>query len=141
MRKLLIIFAIISFVFAGSCKKRIFEPDDCFSYDYRDCETWEPYLSLCSFKFTINDQVQNVPFIIYKGKMEDGDVLFYDTARGEDIVYYDLNFGYYSVRAEYKYNGKTVYAVDGGELEKWSQNICDSVCWGWDSLHLDVRLK
>lgn len=139
--KKIVLFSFMVLVLITACKKSFDQPEDCDSYDYRDCETREPYLSLVSFKFTMNDKIRTVPFVIYKGSVENGQALFYDTARDESIVYYDLEFGKYAVKAEYKVDGKTIYAIDGGEIEKWSNDVCDSVCWGWDSLHLDIRIN
>jgi hypothetical protein len=137
MRHFILIAALL--ISVSACKKTVTNVDDCYSYDYRDCETAEPYLSLTSFQFTIDDQVKTVPFIIYEGNVESGTPLFYDTAKGEKIVYYNLEFGKYSVKAEYKIGNKTYYVIDGGKLQKWSADVCDSVCWSWDSLHLDLR--
>ncbi len=138
--KHLISFLII-ILLATSCKKTFDHPESCDDYDYYDCETIEPEVGKATFRFTINDKVWNVPFVIYKGSVEDNNVLFIDTARAESIVQYDLYFGTYSVKAKYVVDGKTIYVVDGGEMEKWSNDVCDSVCWSWDELDLDLRIK
>lgn len=136
-----ILFLSIFLLLVIGCKKFISGPESCDGYDYSDCNTAEPILTEAKLNFTINDKVKMVPFIIYKGNIEDGQPLFFDTAKNESEVYYNLEFGRYSVKAEYRIDGKTIYAVDGGMAEKWDGNVCDSNCWFWDSLNLDLRLK
>jgi len=138
MKKQLIIGFLILLSFGG-CKKYMESPDDCSYYDYNNCNTTEPQVTDATFKFTLNGQISYVPFIIYKGDIEDGTPLYYDTAFSS-MVYYYLDFGKYSVKATYKVDGKTIYVIDGGFAEKWSNQICDSVCWGWDSLNFDLRI-
>ncbi len=138
MKKTVFIFLLL-LGFTSACKKWMAQPDDCESYDYSNCVTTEPMLTSATLYFSINNEIQKVPFTIYLGKIEDNNVLFRDTAYNSR-VYYDLNFTIYSVKAEYRLQGKTVYVVDGAEAEKWSNNICDSTCWGWDTLVFDLML-
>lgn len=139
MRKIVFIY-IVLLVVLTACKKAHYQPDDCSNYDYSDHVTDEPFVASAKFSFTINDKVKNVPFIIYEGNVEDGKAIFYDTAKGETEVNYYLNFGEYSIKAKYEINGKTTYVIDGGKMEKWSYTICDSICWDWDNLQLDLQL-
>lgn len=138
MKKQTLIFIMVLLIFGG-CKKFMAVPDDCSAYDYYDCNTIEPDLTDATFKFTLNNQIQSVPFIIYQGDIEDNKPLFYDTAYNSEVYYY-LEFGKYSIKATYNIQGKTIYVIDGALAEKWSNQICDSVCWGWDSLNLDLQI-
>jgi len=138
MKKQIIITTFILLLFGG-CKKTMMEPDDCLSYDYHDCNTIEPQFADATFKFTLNGQIPYVPFIIYKGDIEDNTPVFYDTAFSSNVYYY-LDFGKYSIKATYHINGKTIYVIDGALAEKWNNQICDSTCWGWDSLVLDLQI-
>ena len=133
---ILVAFFLLLF---GGCKKFMSEPDDCSYYDYNNCTTKEPTLVDATFTFTISNQIPYVPFIVYKGNIEDNNPIFYDTAYNSNVYYY-LDFGKYSIKATYHIEGKTIYVIDGALAEKWSNQICDSVCWGWDSLNLDLRI-
>jgi hypothetical protein len=137
--KLRIILVVLLILPAAGCKKMMPVPDDCGSYNYNDCNTTEPDVTEAKLTFSITSRTPYVPFIIYKGNVESGKPVFYDTAFNTDVYYY-LEFGKYSVKAEYKTDDKTIYVIDGDEAEKWSNNICDSVCWGWDSLGFDLRI-
>lgn len=124
-----------------SCNDNNSDTIDCSSYDYSDCVTSEPYDGRMYVKLTINDENQKVPISFYKGKIEDNDLFFTDTAENE---YYDtlLPIGYYySVTATYIRNGEKIIAIDGDEIKKSHSNVCDSVCWDVKTGKVNVRLK
>jgi len=140
MRKIFIYGFLLAIIISFStCKKTHQSPDDCSNYDYHDCNTLEPTNSSLKMSFSLNSQIHSVPFVIYKGNVEDNSVLYHDTAFASEVIY-SLDFGSYSVKAEYHINGKTIYAIDGGKMIKWSNNVCDSTCWSADSLSLDLRI-
>jgi len=48
---------------------------------------------------------------------------------------------YYSVRAIYKLDGKTIYTIDGVKMDKKSVQKCDSVCWNDANKDLDLTIQ
>lgn len=113
---------------------------DCEYYDYTDCNTTEPVDGKVTLEFTISNSIRFVPYEVYIGNVDDGKLFFRDTAfNGTETFYLDL--GEYSVKAKYNIDGATKYVVDGGELEKWSQNVCDSTCWHQNELNLKLSIK
>ena len=92
MKRQLITGLLVLLSFWG-CKKYMESPDDCSYYDYNDCNTTEPQVTDATFKFTLNGQIGYVPFVIYKGDIEDDFPLYYDTAYSS-MVYYYLDFDY-----------------------------------------------
>lgn len=114
---------------------------DCETYDYSDCNTLEPDKAILEINFTINKTYPKVPYIVYTGFIEDGNILLKDTATLSTISHL-VDFGkYYSIRAEYASNGKKLYAVDGNELKKWKVDKCDSTCWETQERSFKVSLK
>lgn len=135
----LIIFAMLSV----GCKKlkHNISVDDCSEYDYADCDTWDPSYSYIFMEFTINDENPEVPYEIYRGKLEDGNLIHSDTARTKkDSVELDFEIDY-TVKAKYKKGGKTIYAIDMDKATKWSQDVCDSTCWHYIDAEVDLRLR
>jgi len=47
---------------------------------------------------------------------------------------------YYSVRAMYQVDGKTIFTIDGVKMDKKSVQKCDSVCWLDSDKNLDLSL-
>lgn len=140
--QILFVIALTSFFSITSCNDS-YDSDsiDCSSYDYSDCITSEPYDGRMYVKLTINDENSKVPVSFYKGKFEDNNLCFTDTATSE---YYDTLLpvdNYYSVTAAYIQNGKKIIAVDGDDIKKTHSDVCDSVCWDVKTGKVNVRLK
>lgn len=139
------IFVIIIVVFQTfgffSCRKKIYSVDDCTTYDYADCNTSEPTHATITAKVTINSYNAFVPLIVFKGYIDQKDTFLLDTARTSKHEL-SLPVGvYYSVLAKYKTSDKTIYAVDGGFVDKYKQKVCDSTCWNSDNKKLNLYLK
>lgn len=140
--KILFIIAPMAFFPITSCNDS-YDSDtvDCSSYDYSDCNTSEPYDGRMYVKLTINDENPKVFVSFYKGKFDDNNLYFTDTATTE---YYDTLLpidNYYSVTAAYIKNGKKIIAVDGDDIKKTHADVCDSVCWDVKTGKVNVRLK
>lgn len=117
---------------------------DCSSYDYSDCLTSEPYDGRMYIKLTINDENKNVPIAIFKGNLEDNDLILRDTvvkAYYDTLLPLDDKKVFYTVTATYLQNGAKIIAVDGDNISKSHSNICDSVCWNVNTGSVNVRLK
>lgn len=130
---------ILVITIANSCKE--YNVADCEEYDYSDCNTWEPYWGLLNIDATINSLNPVVPLVIYYGDFNNYDTAWIDTATSEFYQVYMPIGEYYSVVAKYKTNSETIYAVDGDEITKKSEDVCDSVCWIVEDGRIDVKLK
>lgn len=137
----LIILTVLIVVIHCSCDLNMNSEEYCVDYDYSDCNTVEPTSGLLKISFTINKENSSIPFTIYKGKIENNSVYLRDTTK-ENYLEIDLPINsYYSVKAEYKSGNKKIFAVDGGEISKKSQNICDSICWKVKDARINLELK
>ncbi len=125
-----------------SCNKNSFDnsDEDCYTYDYSDCNTQRPYNTDINLLFSINKDFLWVPFEIYKGTVDQGELLLRDTAWNSKITYTMPIPETYSVRAKYERNGQIIYTIDGAELKATSKQICDSNCWSVDISDFDLML-
>lgn len=113
-----------------------------FEVDCSECYTLRPEYAPLTIEFTINGENPEVPYTIYLGEYEKNQVRLEDTARYSVISVDLFPNRYYSVRAKYRVGDKTVYALDGDEIELLKvSSQCDSVCWVIDEGEIDVRLK
>lgn len=114
---------------------------DCSSYDYSNCNTFEPYDGRFYVKLTINSENQAVPITIYRGKLEDNNVILRDTVITEK---YDTLLpidNYYTVTASYIKGLESIIAVDGDKVTKSKTKTCDSTCWSVKTGSVNLRLK
>ncbi len=125
-------------MFISSCDKPYV---DCEYPDYSNCITVEPENGKLNLKITINDENKKVPMSIYYGNFEHNVICITDTLEVPQTTYTLPADVYYSVKAEYKSGNKTIYAIDGGFLEKKSYHVCDSICWVVKDIDLNLKLK
>jgi len=138
MKKFYILLIIA--ITAASCSETS-SSTDCENPDYSNCNTTEPSFGQIILDITFNQENQKVPVIIYKGKIENNNVYFSDTAYTTPyILNVDLNY-YYAVKAFYKSGSKTIIAVDGDDVKSKSNTNCDSICWSVQNGDIDLRLK
>jgi len=135
-------FLLLIILLSISCNKGTFDNSDvdCYTYDYADCSTTRPYEAEVNLIFSINNDFNWVPFEIYKGTVDKGELLLRDTAWNSKITYVMPIPETYSVRAKYERNGQIIYAIDGAELKASSKQICDSICWSVDIKDFDLML-
>ena len=113
-----------------------------FEVDCSECYTQRPEYAPLTIKLTLNEENPVVPFTIYLGEYEKGQIRLEDTARYSSISVDLIPSRYYSVLAEYRVGDKTVYALDGNEIKLVKvSSQCDSVCWVIREGDIDVRLK
>ncbi len=113
-----------------------------FEVDCSECYTQRPEYAPLTIRLTINKENPEVPITIYLGEFEKDQVRIQDTARYSTVSVDLIPSRYYSVRAEYRVGDKTIYAIDGDEIElKKVSSQCDSVCWVILGGDIDVRLK
>lgn len=114
---------------------------DCSTYNYSDCQTREPSEAALLIDLTINDENPAVPLVVYKGDYDENHVVAIDTAYDiEHEIYVTLD-NYYSVAAKYKVGEKNIIAIDGDEIAKYSEEVCDSTCWSVTGGFINVELK
>lgn len=135
-------FLLLIILLSVSCNKNLFDNKDvdCYTYDYSDCLTSKPYEAEVNLIFSINKDFHRVPFEIYKGNVDNGELLLQDTAWDSKITYVMPIPETYSIRAKYEHNGQIIYAIDGAELKATSKQICDSTCWSVDVTDFDLML-
>jgi hypothetical protein len=131
---------IVILVNLTQCERN--EPLDFSSFDCSACYQDKPDWGPVEIKLTINDQNPSVPIVIYRGDIENNDIEYVDTAHNSDYTVDVPVDKYYSVTAEYKDGGRTIYAVDGDKF-KLEQNTkdCDEDCYYFKGGYFDVRLN
>jgi hypothetical protein len=105
------------------------------------CDTIEPFNGYLKLKLTINRENQKIPIIVYRGKIDDNEVVYIDTISSS---YFEISMPvdeFYSVKAKYISNDKTIYAIDGNKIKKSSYTYGDSTCWNVRDAKIDVRLN
>ena len=122
-------------------------PSSCEDFNlFVDCDKCFPYIGEnynLKIRVTINNQNQNVPITLYKGKIDDGIIISNDVAYESSYYSIQVKFGeYYSAVAKYRDKGRVIYAVDGRKLTKhYSKSDCDAACYEVTGDELDLRLK
>ena len=112
------------------------------SVDCSECYTIYPDSSDITVYLTINNNYPSVPVTIYKDQVDDNRIEYIDTATSSPYYLFVPVDQYYSVKAEYTADGKTIFAVDGDKLSvKHVSESCDVECWVVTGGVMDVRLK
>ncbi|KPK80556.1 MAG: hypothetical protein AMS27_16820 [Bacteroides sp. SM23_62_1] len=112
------------------------------SVDCSECYNIEPDSADLIIYLTINDDYSVVPIMIYKDQVDDNRIEHIDTVTASPYYLFVSVNQYYSVKAEYHSDGKTIYAVDGDKIEtKHVSESCDVECWVISGGIMDVRLK
>ncbi len=140
--RILFIFIIFSCLSCEAMIDALTDLEECEGYDFSTCNTEQPFRAYLIIDLTINEQNQEVPLIIYRGKFEDADTFALDTATHTpwEEVYVPLN-QFYTVAAKYHSGNKTIIAISGDKITKNSSKVCDSTCWEIYGGEIDVRLK
>ena len=107
-----------------------------------DCVTTSPDNGVVRVEVTLDAANTSVPVVLYKGTIEQNQVVVVDTMRSA-VKEYSLLNGEYAVRAQYRtlINGSlaTVYSIDGGRLTFGSTEYCDGTCYSTGTLILDAK--
>ena len=137
---LLYTFLILTIVFSA-CNESYYDDEECYDYDYSDCNTVEPTEGNLNIRLTINKENPEVELIIYQGKYETQDTISRSVITDPMCkISVPLNH-YYSARAKYIAGDRIIFAIDGCEIKSRSNTVCDSVCWEITGGDMDVRLK
>lgn len=141
MKAAILYIIIFTTLIISACNQTYYDDEDCYDYDYSDCNTIEPTEGDLNIRLTINKENPEVEIIVYKGKYETQDTISKSIINDPLFkLSVPLNH-YYSVRAKYTVGEKTIYAIDGCEIKSKSNSVCDSVCWEIKGGDMDVRLK
>jgi len=141
MKKFVLLISILIFVSLTHCRKGYITVDDCVEYDYSDCITTKYSTAFIYLNFSLSDKIQKIPFELYKGNIDDGELILRDTSSSKEFTLEGEFDVYYSVKAKYQNGENSYYVIDGGEAKRWSQKVCDSTCWHYEDLELDLSLE
>ncbi len=131
-------YVIIIICIICSCDREIFT----FNVNCDECDPYKPDSADLIVRITIDEENQSVPLVFYKGKVEEGVIEWIDTAYTATLYLYSPVNEFFSVKATYKRDGKTIIAVDGDKLKaSLVTDICEKDCWIIKGGILDVRLK
>jgi hypothetical protein len=140
MHKIKLLFFILSVMafMIWACDEKILNCSECYQ-DKPDSFELQVYL-------TFNDSINEIPLVLYNGNYEDNKIDYIDTAwveNGNPYWVYVKVDKEYSVRAEYRFTGKTIYAIDGTRLKAKhvSSDVCYPDCWVIDDNKLDLEIK
>jgi hypothetical protein len=107
-----------------------------------ECYYPEPDSADLTIYLTINENHPEVPIVLYRGDVENGQEDWIDTARETPYRLYSAVNQFYSVTAEYKVDEKTIVVIDGDELKpKHVSDACDYECWVLAGGVLNAELK
>lgn len=143
--KTFLVFSITVFVLGQyACKggaSDLPNVEDCENYDYQDCNTIQPFEAKMVINFSVSSKIKSVAFEVYKGYVDDNNLYFQDTAWDASKEYLMPVDEYWSVKATYHIDGKTIKVIDGGNIKVTNANVCDSTCWSVNELVLDAAIK
>lgn len=133
--------SILVILTISACSKYSSSEEDCSTYDYADCDTYEPINAKLEVYISSKYNNNKTAIKIYNGYVDQGSIYKIDTVYGNFYSFY-AEFGtYYSVEVEYNMNGKKIIAIDGGKPVKKSTIKCDSTCWETRIPHFDLTIK
>lgn len=135
-RKIINAILISSSFFFSTCSEN-FDEIDC-----SECIPDKPLEAALYIDVTLNEVYQEIPVIVFRGKIEQGDTLVVDTIY-EPRGYIDVPLNeYYSVMAKYKSGKSVTYAIDGDEFNRYKiEGQCDGTCWIIRGGLYNVKLK
>jgi hypothetical protein len=140
LRLLLLLISFMALVLLA-CNEKFFTGN----VDCSNCYQEMPVIETLFVYLTFTDSIDEIPLVLFKGNADGGKTDWIDTARAEDgnpyWVTVDVGIDY-SVRAEYRLTGKTIYAVDGTRLKaKHVSGVCDLDCYVVENNELNLELK
>lgn len=138
-RNFLKILVIVLFTIAFSCQ----EGSPTMEVNCADCWVYEPDSFKLSVDLTIIENIYDSVYLqFYKGNIESGK-LSWEGEVFTPLFYHLVPVNeYYSVKAYYRKEGKTIIAIDGDRMvSRFITDACDEDCWIVKGGYLDVELK
>jgi len=142
-RRVSLILVALTALTLWACDEKIFTG----SVDCSECYQDKPDKYFLAVYLTFNDSIREIPLKLYKGDIENDDILGYDTARAYDDKPYlfidDVDVDRdYSMSAEYRFTGKTFLVVDGTHPKAMAvTEVCDQQCWVIDDNVMELEIK
>lgn len=133
---ILIFIIFISVLIPYSCEDSTFivDCDKCYKSISQDVNL--------ELKITIDESNQYVPITLYRGKIDNGEIILEDTTSLTNYYKSVVVGQYYSAVARYTHNGRVIYVVDGRELKiKLEKSACNEACYTIHGSVLDLRIK
>jgi hypothetical protein len=138
----LVFTALMALVLPG-CDQKVFTG----AVECSECYQAKPDEYLLYVNLTFNDSITEIPLVLYRGGIGNHDTVYADTARAVDDNPYLFDIDVkidtdYSMSAEYRFTGRTLYAVDGTRLKaSLVTESCDVDCWVVDDNTMDLEIK
>ncbi|HJZ40397.1 MAG TPA: hypothetical protein VJ203_08535 [Bacteroidales bacterium] len=133
-----VLFIITTVLLCSSCGEKIFTGD----VDCSECYQEKPEFADLIINVSINDSFAEVPLVIYRGDVENGQIEYADTAYKSPYYHYVPVDKKYSVRADYKKANKTLYAIDGTKLKVLLvTEACDQECYVIENEVINVEIS
>jgi hypothetical protein len=137
-RNLIVLSIILMFIITFSCE----QGGSTLEVNCAECFTEEPDSFELQVDLTISAVYDSVYLQFYKGNVESGELSWEGevfTPRFYHLVPVDE---FYSVKATYRNDNKTLIAVDGDKMvSRFVSGSCDTDCWIVKGGILDVELK
>jgi hypothetical protein len=136
----LISFLAVIAITSTSCGEKLFTSN----VDCEECYAEKPENVDLIVYVTLNDEFQEVPIVIYRGDVEDDQIVQVDTVLEDENPYYlYVPVGKrYSVKAKYEKDDATLYVVDGTKPKVLKvTDACDTECYVVEDVTLDARIK
>jgi hypothetical protein len=142
--RLSLIFIVLTVLALWRCDQKVFTG----SVNCSDCYQEKPDKYYIAVYLTFNDSIKEIPLKLCQGDIEnDNNILGYDTARAGDespfLYIEDVALDRdYSMSAEYRFKGRTLYVVDGTHPKaKLVSGTCDVDCYVIDNNAMDLEIK
>jgi hypothetical protein len=95
-----------------------------------------------TIRFTINEDFTMVPFILYRGDFEANQIDWIDTSYTSTFDIWVRTDQKYSVKAKYRKEDKTLYAVDDGRVKVLHvTNACEEDCYVIEGETANVEIR
>lgn len=137
IKKLLSSLIVISFIVLQSCVLQ-----DLAEFDCSECYPEKPTHSWVELRLTINEENPEVPITIYLGPPENGVIYAQELAYESTYKVMVENEIPYTVKAEYKVNGKThiVFSQIKTKLF-YDYESCSEPCYWVSNKRVRLRIK
>jgi hypothetical protein len=121
-----------------SCGEKIFTGDVKCS----ECYTTKPDSADLVVDLTINNEFDTVPLVIYMGDAENNQIEYIDTAYASPYFLYVALNKKYSVKAKYRKEGSTLFAIDGTKIKALLvTDACDQDCYVIKNEKVNVEIR
>lgn len=80
-----------------------------------------------------------IPVILYRGNIEDNEILWADTVFTNRITFYLPNKTRYAAEAYYQVGSQLYITLDGKKLKQKTTNDCGATCYSESSITLDLE--